>query len=80
MRTTNIDQLEESKFSLHPTTKAASMPGVLNSIEWIEETVSNPNQVVEGYRGRRVAQKVYYVRAKKMLLRVVFGWKTMIQW
>ena len=23
-------------------------------IEWIEETVSNPNQVVEGYRGRRV--------------------------
>jgi len=40
-------------------------------IEWVEETVSNPNQVVEGYRGRRVAQKVYYVRDKKILLRVV---------
>jgi hypothetical protein len=40
-------------------------------IEWVEETVSNPNQVVEGYRGRRVAQKVYYERDKKMLLRVV---------
>ena len=40
-------------------------------IEWVEETVSNPNQVVEGYGGRRVAQKVYYVGVKKMLLRVV---------
>lgn len=40
-------------------------------IEWGEETVSNPNQVVEGYEGRRVAQKVYYVKDKKMLLRVV---------
>jgi len=40
-------------------------------IEWIEETVGNPNQMVEGYSGRRVAQKVYYVGDKKMLLRVV---------
>ena len=33
--------------------------------------MSNPNQVIEGYRGRRVAQKVYYVGDKKMLLRVM---------
>jgi len=26
-------------------------------IEWVEETVSNPNQVVEGYRGEKSCTK-----------------------
>ncbi|MBC8521696.1 MAG: DUF4258 domain-containing protein [Methanomicrobia archaeon] len=46
--------------------------------EWVEETISNPDQIVEGYRGRRVAQKVYYVVDKNMLLRVVLEDNTVV--
>jgi hypothetical protein len=39
--------------------------------EWIEETVNAPDQVVDGYGGRRVAQKIYAINDKEFLLRVV---------
>jgi len=39
--------------------------------QWVEETVNQPDQVVEGYGGRRVRQKKYVVNDKEMLLRVV---------
>jgi hypothetical protein len=48
------------------------------SSEWVEETISNPDQIVEGYRGRSVAQKVYYVGDKNMLLRVVLENNTVV--
>lgn len=41
-------------------------------VEWIEQTLNLPDQVVEGYEGREVAQKIYRLNGKKMLLRVVF--------
>ena len=41
-------------------------------LEWIEQTLSSPDQITEGYEERRVAQKLYNVNGKKMLLRVVF--------
>ena len=41
-------------------------------VEWIEQTLNFPDQVVEGYEGRQVAQKSYNIGGKKMLLRVVF--------
>jgi len=28
-------------------------------VEWIEQTLNLPDQVVEGYEGRQVAQKTY---------------------
>lgn len=40
--------------------------------EWVVETIRTPDQVVEGYGGRVVAQRRYRVRAKDMLLRVVY--------
>jgi len=42
------------------------------SIEWIAQTLNLPDQIVEGYEGRRVAQKIYQLGGKKMLLRVIF--------
>lgn len=42
------------------------------SEEWINETVTFPEQVVEGYGGRKVAQRKYMVEDKKYLLRVVY--------
>ena len=42
------------------------------SREWVEETIRTPDQAVEGYGGRMVAQRLYRIRDKKMLLRVVF--------
>jgi len=39
--------------------------------EWIEETLRAPEQIVEGYRGRKVRQKRYIVNGKECLLRVV---------
>lgn len=39
--------------------------------KWIEETVNNPDQIVEGYGGRRVSQKIYQRDDKKVLLRVI---------
>ncbi|MFP3898632.1 MAG: DUF4258 domain-containing protein [Dehalococcoidia bacterium] len=41
-------------------------------MEWIEETLNSPEQIVEGYEGRQVAQKLYQEGDKKMLLRIVF--------
>jgi hypothetical protein len=41
-------------------------------IDWVEQTLNFPDQVVDGYEGRRVAQKVYNIDNKRMLLRVVF--------
>ncbi len=39
---------------------------------WIEETLSNPDQVVEGYGGRLVSHKRFVVEGKERLLRVVY--------
>ena len=39
--------------------------------EWIEETLRAPEQIVEGYRGRKVRQRRYTLQGKQMLLRVV---------
>jgi len=40
--------------------------------EWIEEAITNPMQVVEGYGNRKVAQKKLIIGDKKYLLRVVY--------
>lgn len=39
--------------------------------EWIEETLYSPEQVVEGYMGRKVRQRKYALKGKEMLLRVI---------
>jgi len=39
--------------------------------EWIEETAHLPEQIVDGYMGRKVRQKKYIVKGKTMLLRIV---------
>jgi hypothetical protein len=39
---------------------------------WIEETLNSPDQIVEGYERRQVAQKTYYQGDRKMLLRIIF--------
>ncbi|MEA3222439.1 MAG: hypothetical protein U9P49_04670 [Thermodesulfobacteriota bacterium] len=36
------------------------------------ETINSPAQIVDGYGGRRVAQRKYMVRNKEYLLRVVY--------
>ncbi|MCL0036317.1 DUF4258 domain-containing protein [Dehalococcoidia bacterium] len=41
-------------------------------LEWVEQTLGSPNQITNGYEGRKVAQKLYNVNDKKMLLRVVY--------
>jgi len=41
------------------------------SKDLIKETVTNPDQIVEGYGGRIVKQKIYSINNKKKLLRVV---------
>lgn len=38
----------------------------------VEETLATPEQVVEGYEGRRVAQKRIIIQGKERLLRVVY--------
>jgi len=40
--------------------------------ESIAQTLNLPDQIVEGYEGRQVAQKIYQLGGKKMLLRVIF--------
>ncbi len=40
--------------------------------EWIEGTLSNPSQVLDGYGGRKVAQKKLLINDKEYLLRVVY--------
>jgi hypothetical protein len=40
--------------------------------EWIDDAITNPAQVVEGYGNRKVAQKMLILGDKKYLLRVVY--------
>lgn len=40
-------------------------------IKWIKETLDSPEQIVNGYRGRRIRQKKYTLKGKEVLLRVV---------
>ncbi len=40
--------------------------------EWIEDTITNPIQVVDGYGGRKVAHKRILIDNKEYLLRVVY--------
>jgi hypothetical protein len=40
--------------------------------EWVSETIMEPMQVVEGYGGRKVAQKKQLIDNKEYLLRVVY--------
>lgn len=39
---------------------------------WVEETLATPEQIVEGYGGRQVAQRRVTVAEKERLLRVVY--------
>ena len=39
---------------------------------WVEETLRSPDETVPGYGNRLVAQKVYVVNQKTMVLRVVY--------
>lgn len=40
--------------------------------EWIDDAITNPAQVVEGYGNRRVAHKKLLLGSKEYLLRVVY--------
>ena len=40
--------------------------------DWIIETILDPQQTVEGYNNRKVAQRIYHIKNKKYLLRVVY--------
>lgn len=40
--------------------------------EWIDDTIENPVQVVEGYGNRKVAHKKLLLDDKEYLLRVVY--------
>lgn len=40
--------------------------------EWVEETINSPDQIVDGYGDRRVAQKKYLIHEKEYLLRIVY--------
>jgi len=50
--------------------KKAERRGI--SQEWIKETIRFPAQIVEGYGGRKVAQRKYMVRNKEYLLRAIY--------
>jgi hypothetical protein len=53
--------------------KKAEKRGI--SIKMIEETVLNPDQIVSGYGDRSVAQKIYKIDDKKMILRVIYEYE-----
>jgi hypothetical protein len=40
--------------------------------DWINDTVRNADQVVEGYGGRKVAQKIYRIGGREYPLRGIF--------
>jgi hypothetical protein len=42
------------------------------SEEWVKETIDLPDQALDGYGGRRVAQKKYMIEQKEYLLRVIY--------
>ncbi len=50
--------------------KKAEKRGIKKEI--IEDTVSHPMQIVDGYGGRRVAQSKIIMEEKEYLLRVVY--------
>jgi len=41
-------------------------------IEWIKETLKNPEDIIEGHSGRKIAQRIYRKSNKDMLLRVIY--------
>ncbi len=41
-------------------------------MEWVEQTLESPDQIVEGYESRQVAQKRYCEGDREVLLRIVF--------
>ena len=47
--------------------------------EWIKQTLTFPFQVVDGYGGRKVAQRKYLIKEKEYLLRVVYEEKVDVQ-
>lgn len=40
--------------------------------EWIFELINCPAQIVEGYGGRKIAQKKYVIENKEYLLRAIY--------
>lgn len=40
--------------------------------DWITEAINYPGQIVEGYGGRKVAQRKYKIDGKEYLLRVIY--------
>lgn len=42
------------------------------SEDWVVETVNFPEQIDEGYGGRKVAQRRYSIKTKEFLLRAVY--------
>ena len=38
---------------------------------WINETLTSPHEIIEGYGGRKVAQRIYVINDKEYLLRVI---------
>ena len=41
------------------------------SSSMLYETLKSPDQIVEGYGGRKVKQKIYNINNKKKLLRII---------
>ena len=41
--------------------------------EWVEETINTPDQIIDGYGGRKVAHKKYLLNDKEYLLRVIYN-------
>ena len=39
---------------------------------WVEKTINLPDQTLDGYGGRKVAQKKYVIEQKEYLLRVIY--------
>lgn len=39
----------------------------------ISEALLKPAQIIEGKKGRKVAQKICYIKSKKYLLRIIFN-------
>ena len=39
---------------------------------WVKETIDLPDQTLDGYGGRKVAQKKYTIKQKEYLLRVIY--------
>jgi len=42
------------------------------SEKWLRETLDSPDQTLDGYGGRKVAQKKYFMKNKEYLLRVIY--------